>query len=160
MCGCICDVQLDSVNKPGILLEVVQILSDLDLIITKAYISSDGGFFMDGIFFLIIFIFYNFSNLYFLIVTIFATGFYVHLRNILLYVTFSICFGPVFHVTDQLGNKITDSKTIDYIEKVSPCCLFSVLCFSALYQKRPILVAQFHEVPQLNCVAKISFQHI
>ena len=105
-------------------------------------------------FFLIIFIFYNFSNLYFLIVIIFATGFYVHLRNILLYVTFSICFGPVFHVTDQLGNKITDSKTIDYIEKVRPCCFFSVLCFSALYQKRPILVAQFHEVPQLNCVAK------
>lgn len=35
-------------NKPGILLEVVQILADLDLIITKAYISSDGGWFMDG----------------------------------------------------------------------------------------------------------------
>ncbi|KAL5843894.1 hypothetical protein ACOSQ3_009904 [Xanthoceras sorbifolium] len=40
-------VKVDSVNKPGILLEVVQILSDLDLIITKAYISSDGGWFMD-----------------------------------------------------------------------------------------------------------------
>lgn len=40
--------QVDSVNKPGILLEVVQILADLDLIITKAYISSDGGWFMDG----------------------------------------------------------------------------------------------------------------
>ncbi|KAJ0026045.1 hypothetical protein Pint_08039 [Pistacia integerrima] len=64
-------VKVDSVNKPGILLEVVQILSDLDLIITKAYISSDGGWFMD-----------------------------------------------VFHVTDQQGKKITDSKTIDYIEKV------------------------------------------
>ena len=24
----------------------------------------------------------------------------------------------VFHVTDQQGNKVTDSKTIDYIEKV------------------------------------------
>lgn len=35
-------------NKPGILLEVVQILTDLDLTITKAYISSDGGWFMDG----------------------------------------------------------------------------------------------------------------
>lgn len=35
-------------NKPGILLEVVQVLTDLDLIITKAYISSDGGWFMDG----------------------------------------------------------------------------------------------------------------
>ncbi|KAF3440131.1 hypothetical protein FNV43_RR18409 [Rhamnella rubrinervis] len=63
-------IKVDSVNKPGILLEVVQILSDLDFIITKAYISSDGGWFMD-----------------------------------------------VFHVTDQQGNKITDGKTIDYIEK-------------------------------------------
>ncbi|KAL6525018.1 Arsenical-resistance protein 3 [Orobanche minor] len=40
-------VKVDSMNKPGILLEVVQILTDLDLIITKAYISSDGGWFMD-----------------------------------------------------------------------------------------------------------------
>ncbi|XP_034228285.1 ACT domain-containing protein ACR3 isoform X1 [Prunus dulcis] len=63
-------VKVDSVNKPGILLEVVQILTDLDLIITKAYISSDGGWFMD-----------------------------------------------VFHVTDQQGKKLADSKTIDYIEK-------------------------------------------
>ncbi|XP_014522297.1 ACT domain-containing protein ACR3 isoform X2 [Vigna radiata var. radiata] len=63
-------IKVDSVNKPGILLEVVQILTDLDFIITKAYISSDGGWFMD-----------------------------------------------VFHVTDQQGRKITDSKTIDFIEK-------------------------------------------
>uniref|UniRef100_A0A7N0ZZM6 ACT domain-containing protein ACR n=3 Tax=Kalanchoe fedtschenkoi TaxID=63787 RepID=A0A7N0ZZM6_KALFE len=40
-------VKVDSMNKPGILLEVVQILTDLDLIINKAYISSDGGWFMD-----------------------------------------------------------------------------------------------------------------
>lgn len=46
-CGDCTLVKVDSVNKPGILLEVVQILSDLDLIITKAYISSDGGWFMD-----------------------------------------------------------------------------------------------------------------
>ncbi|KAL5651924.1 hypothetical protein ACJX0J_037382, partial [Zea mays] len=32
----------------GILLEVVQVLTDLKLIVTKAYISSDGGWFMDG----------------------------------------------------------------------------------------------------------------
>ncbi|KAI4337897.1 hypothetical protein L6164_016262 [Bauhinia variegata] len=63
-------IKVDSVNKPGILLEVVQTLTDLDLIITKAYISSDGGWFMD-----------------------------------------------VFHVTDQQGKKITDSKYIDFIEK-------------------------------------------
>ncbi|CAN1234676.1 ACT domain-containing protein ACR3 [Linum perenne] len=65
-------IKVDSMNKPGILLEVVQILTDLDLIISKAYISSDGGWFMD-----------------------------------------------VFHVTDQQGNKITDTRTIDYIERKS-----------------------------------------
>ncbi|KAG2663257.1 hypothetical protein I3760_16G018900 [Carya illinoinensis] len=63
-------IKVDSVNKPGILLEVVQVLIDLDLIINKAYVSSDGGWFMD-----------------------------------------------VFHVTDLQGNRLTDSKTIDYIEK-------------------------------------------
>ena len=40
--------QVNSANKHGILLEVVQILTDLDLIVNKAYISSDGGWFMDG----------------------------------------------------------------------------------------------------------------
>ncbi|GMH01811.1 hypothetical protein Nepgr_003650 [Nepenthes gracilis] len=40
-------IQVDSANRHGILLEVVQILTDLNLIITKAYISSDGGWFMD-----------------------------------------------------------------------------------------------------------------
>ncbi|KAJ7529068.1 hypothetical protein O6H91_15G032700 [Diphasiastrum complanatum] len=33
--------------RHGILLEVVQVLTDLDLSISKAYISSDGGWFMD-----------------------------------------------------------------------------------------------------------------
>lgn len=41
-------MQVDSANEHGILLEVVQVLTDLNLIITKAYISSDGGWFMDG----------------------------------------------------------------------------------------------------------------
>ncbi|KAL9149112.1 hypothetical protein ABFS82_12G089500 [Erythranthe guttata] len=40
-------IQVDSANKQGILLEVVQILTDLNLMITKAYICSDGGWFMD-----------------------------------------------------------------------------------------------------------------
>lgn len=40
-------IRVDSANKYGILLEVVQVLTDLKLIITKAYISSDGGWFMD-----------------------------------------------------------------------------------------------------------------
>lgn len=41
-------LQVDSANKHGILLEVVQVLTDLNLIVTKAYISSDGCWFMDG----------------------------------------------------------------------------------------------------------------
>ncbi|KAI4339653.1 hypothetical protein MLD38_024570 [Melastoma candidum] len=40
-------IQVESLNKHGILLEVVQVLTDMNLVITKAYISSDGGWFMD-----------------------------------------------------------------------------------------------------------------
>ncbi|XP_062215335.1 ACT domain-containing protein ACR4-like [Phragmites australis] len=40
-------IHVDSTNKYGILLEVVQVLTDLKLIVKKAYISSDGGWFMD-----------------------------------------------------------------------------------------------------------------
>ncbi|XP_059449750.1 ACT domain-containing protein ACR6-like [Corylus avellana] len=40
-------IQVDSVNRHGILLEVVQVLTDVNLVITKAYISSDAGWFMD-----------------------------------------------------------------------------------------------------------------
>ncbi|KAH9708088.1 hypothetical protein KPL70_012772 [Citrus sinensis] len=38
---------VDSANKRGSLLELVQVLNDLDLIIRRAYISSDGEWFMD-----------------------------------------------------------------------------------------------------------------
>lgn len=41
-------LQVDSANKHGILLEMVQVLTDLDLVILKSYISSDGGWLMDG----------------------------------------------------------------------------------------------------------------
>lgn len=40
-------VKVDSVNKQGLLLEVVQVLTDLNLTISKSYISSDAGWFMD-----------------------------------------------------------------------------------------------------------------
>ncbi|KAJ1255094.1 hypothetical protein BS78_K292300 [Paspalum vaginatum] len=40
-------IRVDRVKKHGILLEAVQVLVDLDLVITKAYISSDGNWFMD-----------------------------------------------------------------------------------------------------------------
>ncbi|KAK9039647.1 hypothetical protein V6N11_014843 [Hibiscus sabdariffa] len=40
-------VKVDSVNRHGILLEMVQVLTDLDLVISKSYICSDGGWLMD-----------------------------------------------------------------------------------------------------------------
>lgn len=40
--------QVDSANKRGSLLEVVQVLTDINLIIRRAYISSDGEWLMDG----------------------------------------------------------------------------------------------------------------
>ncbi|RWR87551.1 ACT domain-containing protein [Cinnamomum micranthum f. kanehirae] len=40
-------VKVDSGRKHGILLEAVQVLTDLNLCIKKAYISSDGQWFMD-----------------------------------------------------------------------------------------------------------------
>ncbi|OMO93838.1 hypothetical protein COLO4_16637 [Corchorus olitorius] len=40
-------IQVESVNRHGTLLEIVQVLSDLNLVVTKAYISSDAGWFMD-----------------------------------------------------------------------------------------------------------------
>lgn len=63
-------VKVDSANKHGILLEMVQVLTDLDLVISKSYICSDGGWLMD-----------------------------------------------VFHVTDQLGNKINDENLIHCIQQ-------------------------------------------
>ncbi|KAK9120144.1 hypothetical protein Scep_018237 [Stephania cephalantha] len=40
-------IKVDSANKYGSLLEVVQVLTDLNLTIKRAYISSDGEWFMD-----------------------------------------------------------------------------------------------------------------
>lgn len=40
-------VKVDSANKHGILLEAVQVLADLNLNIKKAYVTSDGIWFMD-----------------------------------------------------------------------------------------------------------------
>ncbi|KAL3497338.1 hypothetical protein ACH5RR_040070 [Cinchona calisaya] len=40
-------IKIDSVNKKGLLLEVVQVLTDMNLTILKGYISSDAGWFMD-----------------------------------------------------------------------------------------------------------------
>ncbi|KAJ3671846.1 hypothetical protein LUZ60_007925 [Juncus effusus] len=40
-------LKVDSANKQGSLLQVVQVLNDLNLTVTRAYITSDGGWFMD-----------------------------------------------------------------------------------------------------------------
>ncbi|KAK1423435.1 hypothetical protein QVD17_18738 [Tagetes erecta] len=63
-------VKVDSANKHGVLLGMVQVLTDLDLVISKSYICSDGPWFMN-----------------------------------------------VFHVSDQLGNKITDKNLIQYMQQ-------------------------------------------
>lgn len=41
-------IQVDSANHQGSLLNVVQVLTDKNLVIKRAYISSDGDWFMDG----------------------------------------------------------------------------------------------------------------
>ncbi|KAK4747448.1 hypothetical protein SAY87_014034 [Trapa incisa] len=47
VCSSTTVVKVDSARKHGILLEAVQVLTDLNLSIKKAYISSDGMWFMD-----------------------------------------------------------------------------------------------------------------
>jgi UTP:GlnB (protein PII) uridylyltransferase len=46
-CATATRIMVDSARKHGILLEAVQILTDLNLSIEKAYICSDGRWFMD-----------------------------------------------------------------------------------------------------------------
>ena len=41
-------IQVSSQNKHGTLLEVVQELTGMELTISKAYITCDGGWFIDG----------------------------------------------------------------------------------------------------------------
>lgn len=47
VCPTATTVKVDSARKDGILLEAVQVLTDMDLSIKKAYIASDGRWFMD-----------------------------------------------------------------------------------------------------------------
>jgi len=91
-------IRVDSVNSHGTLLAVVQVIADLNLVIQKAYFSSDGNWFMDGqsvpksSFTLLLFMSekkIDFSNLH-----------------------------SVFNVTDRDGNKVLDASTISYIQKV------------------------------------------
>ncbi|MQM01108.1 hypothetical protein Taro_033858 [Colocasia esculenta] len=96
-------VKVDSANKHGILLEMVQVLTDLDLVISKSNISSDGRWFMDG------------TSLY-----------PVHTHAALIrHVSIPLAFRRysllsslvMFHVTDQFGRKLSDGSLISYIEQ-------------------------------------------
>jgi hypothetical protein len=91
-------------NKNGILLEVLQVLSDLDLHIFKAYITSDGGWFMDG---------------KIKIKMMPPSPVVISAAAHLVQRPMTILLDAVFHVVDKQGQKITDDKTIKYIEKVS-----------------------------------------
>lgn len=93
--------KVDSANRQGILLEMVQVMTDLELVISKSYISSDGGWFMDG----------EFKKVKFLSLTIIYT--------VALFCGSILSTMAVFHVTDQRGNKITDESLINYIQQVS-----------------------------------------
>jgi len=107
---------VDSANKHGILLEAVQVLTELNLNINKAYVSSDGRWFMDGMYYV------TFMFLYVNTVTI-----------VLVLVLKNSFAAAVFHVTDENGKKLTDEGVIGYIEKVICLNLFqtraSFLCF-------------------------------
>lgn len=99
-------------NKNGILLEVVQVLSDLDLAISKAYITSDGGWFMDG------------KAAYAMqLYHIYANSCMVRGHQLPVYSWCLLQPDAVFHVVDKQGQKVTDEKTIKHIEKV--CNFFS-----------------------------------
>lgn len=41
-------IQVDSVNTHGTLLALVQVITDLNLVVRKAYFTADGDWFMDG----------------------------------------------------------------------------------------------------------------
>jgi len=104
--------QVDSVNKHGSLLQVVQVLADMNLVIKKAYISSDGGWFMDGV--------YEF------LYTMSFSEFTSPSQLLPLFLKPAPCFDFLFvfffysvlYVTDYHGSKIKDREVINYIKEV------------------------------------------
>jgi hypothetical protein len=121
---------VNSANKHGILLEVVQELTDLDLNISKAYIASDGGWFMDGenVFVFVFILFCNYMFLSHQPSSNFMFGIKILLVGFCMFITFVavavysdiFCpLGAVFHVTDQQGNKIREADVLEHIQKVN-----------------------------------------
>lgn len=94
-------IKVDSVNSHDTLLAVVQFIADLNLIIYKAYFSSDGSWFMDGqsipkssLFALLLLPLWRCMNLFFA-----SLFFYYNLYS-------------VFNVTDREGNMVLDAYHI------------------------------------------------
>ena len=109
---------MDSANKHGSLLEVVQVLTDLNLTISRAYISSDGEWFMDGrISTSESWFFFFFSFFFFVLFLCGMVGVYFFLTPLFL---------AVFHVIDQDGNKIQDEEVFSRIQQVG---LKTLSCF-------------------------------
>lgn len=93
----------------------MQELTGMELTISKAYITCDGGWFIDGELPLL------FLNHY-LLVQYVAVRISTSNRSktyILYFLSSCIIFCAVFHVTDEQGHKIYDEKLIGNIQKVS-----------------------------------------
>ena len=98
-------VKVDSVNKQGLHLEMVQVLTDMNLTISKSYISSDGGWLMDG------------DSLIINYLTI-MNPLFISIIWFLMNSMLSLLIDAVFHVKDENGNKLNDKKVINYIQQV------------------------------------------
>lgn len=75
-------------------------LTDMNLIITKAYISCDAGWFMDG----------TDSNS--------TARILIEFRAFDYFSSLFLIVVSVFNVIDYDGNKIRDKEVIDYIQRV------------------------------------------
>ena len=103
--------QVDSARRHGILLDVVQVLTDLNLSIKKAYISSDGQWFMDGKLNLL-------KKMIFEIKFVLLACYYFWVLLEISVTDILLSGLAVFHVTDLNGNKLTDESIISFIEQV------------------------------------------
>lgn len=108
-------IQVSSQNKHGTLLEVVQELTGMELTISKAYITCDGGWFIDGELPLLLL---N-HHLLIIILLLKISTINQSKTHILYFLPSCIIFCAVFHVTDEQGQKICDEKLIGNIQKVS-----------------------------------------
>lgn len=101
-------MKVDSARKDGILLEAVQVLTDVNLSIKKAYISSDGKWFMDGE----LFSFFPKEEKIYILVNFFSVGILV--INFLIRISFSLFFVGFF----SPARSLVTFHEFDFIEKL------------------------------------------